>query len=430
VLLAASAAQADGRPPATNGVYFQPGDPHALYLRTSFGLMISHDDGCTMSWVCQQNIGYGGSFDPKYAIAADGAIYATSPSLGLRVSRDGGCSFTTHPSLPAASWTDALEVGPTDEVWVVTATSGAPNNVYSSTDNGATFTARGMKSATIWWKSVKVARTDPKRVYVAGYEVAGKLADGGMAPRAHVVRSDDDGAHWTESALADVKLGATPIVYINAVDPQNPDVLYITSANANPPAGDLVYRSSDGGQTWIEVLATKAPVRDIVVRDAQTVLVATQLGGLFQSTTAGTSFQAMSTPPQLACLGQRSDGTLIGCGANWQPDHMAVAKSADGGASWQKVWRFAEMYGPLQCPAGTPEHDVCGNQLWPSLKSQFACTGPSCGAQLGQVHGVGPAADPPSPKKKTGCCDASGGAPGALVWAGLVAGWIRRRRQN
>jgi len=34
-----------------------------------------------------------------------------------------------------------------------------------------------MESPTIWWKSIKVARADAQRVYVAGYQVAGTLAD-------------------------------------------------------------------------------------------------------------------------------------------------------------------------------------------------------------------------------------------------------------
>src|SRR5678816_4665147 len=83
-------ALANGRPPITNGVKFRPGDNHSLYVATTFGLLVSHDDGCSFRWVCEQNIGYGGTFDPQYRIATDGAIFATT-FTGLRVSRDGGC---------------------------------------------------------------------------------------------------------------------------------------------------------------------------------------------------------------------------------------------------------------------------------------------------------------------------------------------------
>ena len=59
------------------------------------------------------------------------------------------------------------------------------------------------------------------------------------------------------------------------------------------------------------------------------------------------------------CLGQRADGTLLGCGANWQPDFKAVARSRDGGATWEKVWRFVELAGAAPCADGTVQHDTC-----------------------------------------------------------------------
>lgn len=434
LLLAASVAHANGRPPLTNGIHFAPNDPHTLLVATTFGLLISHDDGCTMSWVCEVNIGYGGQFDPKYAIGGDGTIFATT-FTGLRVSHDGGCSFVTATAtLPAGDpnriadlWIDALDVGPTGEVWVGTAESGKPNDVFASTDNGVTFASRGMVSPTIWWKSVKIAPSNAQRIYIGGYQVAGTLADGGqMSPTAHLLRSDDDGSHWTELPLTGVAYGSTPIVLVQAVDPHNPDVVYLVSVGANPPSGDRLYRSSDAGQTFGEVLATTDPIRDLVVRDAQNVLVATQLGGSFQSVNAGVAFSPMGSPPQLACLGQRADGTLLGCGANWGPDYMAVAKSPDGGASWQKVWRFVELAGPLKCPAGTAEHDVCDLQQWPNLQQQFGATGPTCG--VNQVDAGPTGGDPPPPKKSGGCCDSGG--PIGIAWAFVVGIWLARRRHG
>jgi hypothetical protein len=429
VVLAASTAHGNGRAPLTYGVYFKPGDVHSLYVRTTFGLLISHDDGCTMNWVCEGDIGYGGIFDPKFAIAPDGTIFATT-FTGLRISRDGGCSFVTSPSLPADTWIDALDLSPTGEVWVGTATSGAPNDVYSSNDNGMTFQSRGMTSPSIWWKSVKVARSNPQRVYIGGYQVAGVAADGGqLPPTAHFLHSDDDGAHWTESPLTGVMFGATPIVLVGAVDPTNPDLVYMISIGANASAsGDRLYRSTDAGATWTEVLAAAGSIGDVVIRDAQTVFVTTTVqsntsivgGPSYVSHDGGMTFGPLAGSPQLACLGQRSDGVLIGCGANWGPDYMAVTKSADGAATWQKVWRFVELAGPLTCPAGTAEHDTCDQMQWAGLQQQFGATGPSCGA--------GPSEPPTTPPKKKGCCDA-GGSPVGLLWAAAFGLLVLRRRR-
>ena len=118
-------------------------------------------------------------------------------------------------------------------------------------------------------------------------------------------------------------------------------------------------------------------------------------GPSFESTNGGTSFAPLASAPQLACLAQRPDGTLLGCGANWEPDYKAVARSIDSGATWEKVWRFVEIAGAVSCPAGTVEHDTCDTTLWDcptcmtDLKRQFGAKGPSCGVQPDDGHAAG-----------------------------------------
>ena len=426
--LVPTTASANGRAPGTNGVFFAPSDPHTIWVRTTFGPLVSHDDGCTFHWICEQNVGYAGQFDPKYRIATDGTIFASTFS-GLRVSHDNGCSFTTATaSLPVGSpgriadiWIDALDIGPTGEIWAATAESGKPNDIYKSTDNGATFAPAGMQSPTIWWKSVTVAPSDARTVYITGYQVAGMFDDGGqMPPTAHFVTTTDGGGHWSESPLANVAYGSTPLLYVTGAQPGTPMTALMYSAGANPPSGDLLYRTTDGGTTFAQVLATTDPIRDVIYRDATHVIVATVAGGSYSSGDGGATFAPMAGTPQLACLGQ-NNGTLYGCGANWDPDFKAVAKSSDA-MTWSKVFRFVELAGPLACPAGTAEHDVCA-PLWPSLQQQFGASGPTCGVAAGD----------PTPDatvvKKSGCCDAGEGAPVGLAWAFALGLWLSRRRR-
>lgn len=437
-LLAAMAAvaAANGRAPVTNGVFLKPGDPSSLYVRTSFGLLISHDDGCSFRWVCEKAIGYGGEFDPKYAIATDGTIFATT-FTGLRVSRDNGCTWTTatsekppgDPGNISEIWIDAIDISPSGTVWVATAESAKPNDVYRSTDNGVTFTAMGLSSPVVWWKSIKVAKSDPMRIYVTGYQVA---------PTAQVTvkRSDNGGASWTPLPLpANVLFGGTPIVHITAVDPGNPDHFYLTSLDANPPGGDKVYRTTDGGTTFTEVAVTTDRVRDIVVRSNGSALIATASGGTFESAGPQSAFSRLGMtrpnapdlkPPQLGCIAQKADGTLIGCGANWAPDYLAVGRASQP-LAWQKLFRFVELAGPVECAAGTTEETLCA-PLWPALKTQFAATGPgTCGA-LPDLEIVD-LATPPT-KAGSGCCDAGGGTPAAAFALSALAGVIVLRRRR
>ncbi len=438
VALCAGIASANGRAPLTNGVFFKPGDTQSIYIRTTFGLLISHDDGCTFNWVCEQAVGYGGVFDPKYAMTADGTMFATTYS-GLRVSHDDGCSFTTATANAAPNdpgnisqlWIDSIDIGPTGDVWVGTAESGKPNNVYRSTDTGATFVPRNLSSPTIFWKSIKVAQSMGSRIYAAGYELTGNDPDAGTVPMAHLYRSDDDGDTWTHLPLfgerrdpPTIKFGSTPTVYIMGIDPNNPDILLLDSLAAKLPAGDRLYRSSDAGQTFTEVLATTDTIRDVVFRDSQHVLVATVAGGSYESTDGGVTYTQLVGAPQLACLGERGDHELIGCGANWVPDYKAVTRTMDA-TSWQPVWRFVNLAGPLACPAASDEQTMCA-PLYPALQQQFGATGPACGAAA-VPDGAPPDATPSAVPAKAGCCDAGSGAP--LPLAVIVCLLLLRRRR-
>ncbi len=437
LVLAPAIAVANGRAPLTNGIYLRPGDDRSLYVRTTFGLIISHDDGCTFRWVCEKAIGYGGEFDPKYAIATDGTIFATT-FTGLRVSRDNGCTWSTateaqpagDPGRIAEMWIDALDISSTGDVWVATAESAKPNDVYRSTDNGVTFAPQGLNSAVIWWKSLEVAPSNPQRIYVTGYQVAGTA-------RAHLRRTSNGGAQWSDIPLgSNIQYGGTPIVYVTAVDPTNPDHLYLTSLGANPPAGDRVYRSLDGGDTFTEVAATADPVRDIVIRSNHTALIATLGGGTFESAAPDGAFSRIGivqpnaqdiNPPKLGCLAQKPDGTLVGCGANWQPDYMAVGR-AQNPLAWQKLFRFVDLAGPAQCAAGTTTEQQC-TPMWPALKAQFGATGPgTCGA-IADLEAVD--LPTPPPPKAGGCCDAGEGTPGSILALSALAGAVvlRRRRR-
>ncbi len=430
-------ASANGRGVVTNGVYLRPGDPSSIYLQTTFGLLISHDEGCTFRWICEQNLGYGGIWDPKYAVAEDGTIFATTFE-GLRVSHDGGCTFATatselkksDPNRIADIWIDALDIGPDGHVWVGTAETGHTNDIFMSTDNGVTFTSKGMLSPEIWWKSVKVAPSDAQRVYITGYQIAND-------PTSYFYRSENAGGAWTPSPLAGIQYASTPVVLVKAIDPANENILYMTSVGANPPMGDRLYRSTDAGETWTEVLASAASIHDVVIVDPQKIIVVTQIitpqsvkgGPSYQSTNGGTSFEETTGMPLLACLVRKPDGGLLGCGANWEPDFKAVARSADGGATWDKVWRFSEIAGALQCAEGTVQHDTCDVSLWDcpecmtDLKRQLGAKGPMCGAT----------GDPPvttPPKKPGGCCDAGAGGPLTATWAFVVGVLLLRRRRR
>jgi len=430
VVAISPAAEGNGRFPTSTSVHTRPGDADDLYLGLTFGLLITHDDGWHWYWTCEDNVGYAGTFDPKYAIAADGTIYATTYE-GLRVSDDGGCSFRTATAPPDGPgdlvdiWVDAVDVASDGTLWLGTAESGLPNAIYRSNDKGKTVEQMLPSSKTIWWKSIKVAPSDPSRIYASGYQVA-------PTTEVFVYRSDDGGTKWTPMPTTDLQVGGEPLILLEGVDPTDPDIVYARSVKVFAPTGDRLYRSADGGQTWTGVLDTEDALRAVAVRSDGEVVAGTVLsddpvaGCTFRSSGRGTTFTACDHGPQMACLAERSDRELFSCGANWDPDFFTLGRSIDGD-TWTKVLRFHEMTGPLECPAGTVQHDRCALELWPSIREQFGVTGPvDGGAGVQPDAGPGGGNDP-------GCCGAGGGGAGAVVLGiGVATGllWRRRRRRG
>jgi uncharacterized protein (TIGR03382 family) len=279
-----------------------------------------------------------------------------------------------------------------------------------------TFAPLGLASSTVWWKSVAVAPTNAQRAYVTGYQVTQTGPDGGsIPPTVHLYRTDDAGANWTMLGIGAFSLGTSPLVLVEAVAPDDPQVVFVRSVRAVPPAGDKLYRSADGGENFVEVLTTTDTIRSVVMRADGTVFVATQMGGIHKSTDRGQTFAKVSDLPQAACLRDRGD-ELFACGANWEPDFFAIGRSVDG-AAWSKVFRYVEMKGPVSCPIGTMQRDLCEARLWPAIAETF---------------GVPPVGGETVPRDPGGCCDAQA-APvtpaigGLLVAFGLL---VRRRKRT
>jgi hypothetical protein len=410
IILLATATLAHGHsgPPMTTDVRFAKTSPKKILAASSIGLLLSEDAGCTVRVICESTVGYGTTLQPKVAFAADEAILATT-FHGLRVSRDGGCSFDFAAGIEDI-WVDALDVGPTGEIWIGTSEVGRTNDILVSLDNGKTFAPRGLASTQLVYHSVKVAPGDPTRVYVAGDGVTSST----------LYRRD--GETWQALPATGVVLAAVPKLEIAAVDPVDRDTLYVIS---RATYDDHLYRSSDGGTTFVEVLAPRANIHDVVIHGGA-VYVTTLLkydnpnvnfdvGDIpYVSNDNGKQFAPLAGAPNLACLGIAPDGTPIGCAWNWEPDFKALALF--DGTNWSKLWRFVEIAGPVACTNHACEAE------WTQLQIDLMPTGPSCGS-----HAPSDAGMKEPPPAGAGCCSASGD-PLGWIWAVAFALLYRRRR--
>src|SRR5262245_59018704 len=81
-------ARANGRPAGTSTITFQRGLETTIVAGMTFGVLVSKDGGATWDWMCEDAVGYGGMYDPDYAVTSSGAVFATTFD-GLKVMRDG-----------------------------------------------------------------------------------------------------------------------------------------------------------------------------------------------------------------------------------------------------------------------------------------------------------------------------------------------------
>jgi photosystem II stability/assembly factor-like uncharacterized protein len=127
---------------------------------------------------------------------------------------------------------------------------GYGNGVYKSTDGGRTWTHLGLERTEHIGK-IAVDPRNPDVVYVAAM---GSLY--GPNPERGIFRTRDGGRTWQKVLYRDENVGAVEVV----VDPTNPRVVYtglwntrrppwFVYAPTNGPGGGL-FKSTDGGTTW------------------------------------------------------------------------------------------------------------------------------------------------------------------------------------
>ena len=330
------------------------------------------------------------------------------------MSRDGGCSFSiatsqllsSDPGNISEKYLTAVDVGPTGEICVVSADASSDNGVFCSTDDAMTFALRAGLPNVPEYRTIKIAPSDPHRLYVSAHEISQPNPEGGLfPPTGHLYRSDDDGGTWTEEMVANLVSAPSPQLDVMAVSPANAEVVFLRSTGAHPPEGDVLLRSTDGAVTFADVLETTDAIDDVVAEDASTILVVTSSGTLFRSSDGGVTFDTVPGAPPLTCLGLRSDGTLFGCAALADPAHDALYRSTDG-MTWKRVLALEYITGPLECPLGTAEHDICDQSDWRTVATQLGVVTSTCGA--GPDPGGGPPVDAPpgaTPPARGGCCD-------------------------
>jgi hypothetical protein len=445
-------AAANGRFPASSQLVFSPTDAGLLAVRTTFGLLVSHDDGVTWQWVCESVIGLGNAQeDPCFGITKTNAIVGGLVQ-GMSVSPDTGCDWGFTGGLLAGQQVTDLVVRP-DNPDVVLGLTGTwlsdagivdgglsyYSQIFESTDDAAHFAPLGLAlDPRVLVTTIEVAKSDPNRIYVSG------LRGTGGSRTASLFVSTDNATTWAERSIPFLPTAESG-VYIGAVDPTNADLVYLRTDGdsrllVTADAGMTFQVASFTGAVGGTLNALNGYMLGFALSDDGSKIYAGDVeDGVFVGARGALSLARQSSI-HVQCLTAHGS-ELWACSD--EASGFVVGVSADDGVTFAPKFHLAGLDGVLQCEpdAGTAQCEV----QYPALCQRLdGCedeeagadggAGPGGDAGVGRVDGgATDAANAPAPSS-SGCSARGGGGSTGLVAlvaaivGGLLASLRRRRR--
>jgi photosystem II stability/assembly factor-like uncharacterized protein len=369
----ADPARADGAFPEAQAVLLPSDRPKQIILATTFGLVFSDDDGATWSYACEKAGATQNGLQYSVGPPPQDRIYLSAD--GAPISADGGCTWR----LGAGALVGMLvtDVFPDPVNWArvfAIAVSSAPtavvSSVFRSLDGGATYADAMLTApAGLTITGVESAASDPKTIYVTLAQFAGGTGAG-------LARSDDGGDSWSMLGLAPELGPVTP--FLIAVDPTDPRHVFLrlVSGPGVVPDGETLAMTTDGGKSFTRALELPGGTISGFARLPDGAVVAatsTPAAGqaIYRSEDGGLSFVAMPVDFHPRGLGARG-GVLFVAADDLGGDGFALASSADGGRTWRPRFSFAHISGVRACVKALCAAD-CEYQSTIKLFSKSVC---------------------------------------------------------
>ena len=144
------------------------GDGSTLFLRTTFGVLVSRDAGASWRWICERALGYEGRWDPPTAVTRDGRLWVGLDN-GLGSTLD-GCKTDVSHELDGETVKDLTTDARGETLWAITGTPNKPSAVWRRRFGGGgkweRLGGKGLESMNLL--TIEVAPSKLARLYVSG----------------------------------------------------------------------------------------------------------------------------------------------------------------------------------------------------------------------------------------------------------------------
>ncbi len=413
VALGSTAARADGAFPDSQGLLLPTDRPNEIMLATTFGVVMTIDDGQTWTYSCEMLTN--GALAAFYNIgpAPLDRVFAKT-DIALIYTDDHACTWNRAGGMlagkpPADYFPDAANA---NRVWAARTpdTGTGPYTIVESMDGGATFgTVRFTAAVGDGITGVELAKSDANTAYVtlrSGSNFAPKLA-----------MTKDGGATWMTRDLSTVAAIGSGNASLVSIDPTMPSKIFLRiNIPSGATKGDGIALSLDGGATFVSPPPVSVPggVLSSFTRLSSGTLLAAGVDGvrnvIFRSTNGGMTFTELDGP-LVRGLGQRNGIAYAASSEDLSdPTTFALARSTDDGVTFQPILHFADVQAISSCVKAICADD-CNLKVNMGIWSEDVCTADATPGDGGTPHPDSGTHDGSAGAGGTGGAATDGGEP-------------------
>jgi hypothetical protein len=385
-------------------------------VRTNRGLIIEGPGGGAFRIVCNEAFEASLAEVPPLTVTADGRILLGTYAAGLLLSSPDACNFDPLPDRFVELYPIDVETDQQGGFFaaVLPRDGGSAELLHGSDEGRALESLATLPGAP---SALEVAPSDGSRVYVSSTLAEENLSFG------RLLASHDAGRTFTET---EVELEASELrVFLLAVDPHQPDRVFLRTQSRDGLTPERLLRSDDGGGTFDTAVSLPGPLNAVVQPDGTVWLGGAE--GLYRSRDGGQSFAPLAgiDLSRVTCLAAQ-DVRIYVCG--YSAGEFGVMVSSDGGGSFEWFVRFPWVTARRDCPEDSDEGMRCAIPFLDWSEEQLE---PS--SMAGEAGAPADVPSSPPPASEGGCqLPRQTPAPRAILALSvgfvLTAAWRYRRR--